>query len=114
MKLKAYVGRSLEELAPKIREELGPNAVVLSQRQNVRGGVGGFFGTRTIEVLAADRMPEEGELPAEVTGEARPAVEPEAPLAPEPATNGLDLVDRGDDVADLVAAALAEASAARE
>jgi flagellar biosynthesis protein FlhF len=58
MKLKTYVGRSLEELAPQIREELGPDAVILSQREGLKGGVGGFFGTKSIEVLAADRMPE--------------------------------------------------------
>jgi flagellar biosynthesis protein FlhF len=57
MKLKTYVGRSLEELAPQIREELGPDAVILSQRQGLKGGVGGFFSTKSIEVLAADRMP---------------------------------------------------------
>ena len=59
MKLKTYVGRSLEELAPQIREELGPDAVILSQRQGLKGGVGGFFSTKSIEVLAADRMPRE-------------------------------------------------------
>jgi flagellar biosynthesis protein FlhF len=58
MKLKTYVGRSLEELAPQIREELGPDAVILSQREGLKGGVGGFFSTKSIEVLAADRMPE--------------------------------------------------------
>ncbi|MDX6568120.1 MAG: hypothetical protein QOH15_698, partial [Gaiellales bacterium] len=58
MKLKTYVGRSLEELAPQIREELGPDAVILSQRQGLKGGGGGFFSTKSIEVLAADRMPE--------------------------------------------------------
>ena len=30
VKLKAYTGRSLEELAPQIREELGEGAVILS------------------------------------------------------------------------------------
>ena len=80
MKLKAYTGRSLEDLAPQIREELGADAVILSQRQGVRGGVGGFFGTKTIEVLAADRMPGEREL-AEGFGPA-PAASSEAP--PEP------------------------------
>jgi flagellar biosynthesis protein FlhF len=58
MKLKTYVGRSLEELAPQIRQELGQDAVILSQREGLKGGVGGFFGTKSIEVLAADRMPE--------------------------------------------------------
>jgi flagellar biosynthesis protein FlhF len=64
MKLKTYVGRSLEELAPQIREDLGDDAVILSQRQGLKGGVGGFFSTKSIEVLAADRMPEKGTAPA--------------------------------------------------
>ena len=64
MKLKTYVGRSLEELAPQIREELGPDAVILSQRQGLKGGVGGFFSTKSIEVLAADRMPEGAQAPS--------------------------------------------------
>jgi flagellar biosynthesis protein FlhF len=69
MKLKTYVGRSLEELAPQIREELGPDAVILSQRQGLKGGVGGFFSTKSIEVLAADRMPEKDAPQAPPLGE---------------------------------------------
>ena len=72
MKLKTYVGRSLEELAPQIREELGPDAVILSQREGLKGGVGGFFSTKSIEVLAADRMPEKD-------GPTAPLVEPMMP-----------------------------------
>jgi flagellar biosynthesis protein FlhF len=69
MKLKTYVGRSLEELAPQIREELGPDAVILSQRQGLKGGVGGFFSTKSIEVLAADRMPDKDAAQAQQLGE---------------------------------------------
>lgn len=68
MKLKTYVGRSLEELAPQIREDLGDDAVILSQRQGLKGGVGGFFSTKSIEVLAADRMPEKGTAPGVTSG----------------------------------------------
>lgn len=57
MRIKTFQGRSLEEVLPKIREELGPNAVVVGQRQKVQGGVAGFFGTKVIEVTAADQMP---------------------------------------------------------
>jgi flagellar biosynthesis protein FlhF len=123
VKLKAYVGRSLEELAPQIREELGDDAVILSQRENVKGGLGGFFGTRTIEVLAADRMPESGELPAELAagnGGSQDAPEEEAPPAFTPAeppaadSGRLDVRDAGETVSDLVRAALAEASAAAQ
>ena len=51
MKLKTYTGRSLEELAPQIREELGPGRHP-QPAPELKGGVGGFFGTKSIEVLA--------------------------------------------------------------
>jgi flagellar biosynthesis GTPase FlhF len=89
MKLKTYVGRSLEELAPQIRDELGAGAVILSQRQGLKGGVGGFFGTKSIEVLAADRMPtaeEQAGLAAspEMTGPSYAAPKMAAPVLPQP------------------------------
>lgn len=62
MKMKTFQGRSIEEILPQIREELGDDAVVLSQRPLVSGGVGGFFGKRMIEVTAADRMPTDEQL----------------------------------------------------
>ena len=57
MKFKSYAGKDLAEIVPKIREELGPDAVILKQRQTQSGGVGGFFSRRGVEVLAADRAP---------------------------------------------------------
>ncbi len=83
MKLKTYVGRSLEELAPQIREELGPSAVILSQRQGLKGGVGGFFGTKSIEVLAADRVPTHEQTEAMRAGNFGAAESASAP-APAP------------------------------
>ena len=101
MKLKTYVGRSLEELAPQIREELGPSAVILSQRQGLKGGVGGFFGTKSIEVLAADRVPTHEQTEAMLAGNFAAA---EAAPAPAPApTSTID-----DERAALVATALGE------
>jgi flagellar biosynthesis GTPase FlhF len=47
-----YRGRSLEEVLPKIREELGPDAVIERQRTGLVGGVGGFFQREMIEVDA--------------------------------------------------------------
>ena len=58
MKLKTYAGKSLAELVPQIREELGSEAVILKQREVRSGGLGGFFAQRAVEVLAADRLPE--------------------------------------------------------
>ena len=62
MRIKTFQGRTLEEVLPMIREELGPDAVVIGQRQKVQGGVAGFFGTKVIEVTAADSMPSDDEL----------------------------------------------------
>lgn len=64
MRIKTFQGRSIEEILPQIREELGPQAVVVGQRQKVQGGVAGFFGTKVIEVTAADSMPGDDELVA--------------------------------------------------
>lgn len=94
MKLKTYVGRSLEELAPQIREELGPDAVILSQRQGLKGGVGGFFSTKSIEVLAADRMP------------AKDAQQAQQPADPAPERQGMSDTDK--ERAALVISALGE------
>lgn len=45
-----YRGRSLEELVPRIRQELGDDAVIVARRETTSGGVGGFFAKREIEV----------------------------------------------------------------
>jgi flagellar biosynthesis protein FlhF len=49
---KTYRGASLEELLPRIREELGEDAIVTRQREGIVGGIGGFFGKRCVEVEA--------------------------------------------------------------
>ncbi|HEY0276972.1 MAG TPA: hypothetical protein VGC32_01765, partial [Solirubrobacterales bacterium] len=51
-KVKTYRGRSLEELLPQIRAELGPEAVITSRREGLVGGIGGFFQKRCVEVDA--------------------------------------------------------------
>src|SRR4051812_17379634 len=49
---KTYRGRSLEEVLPQIKSELGPEAVVTARREGLAGGVGGFFQKSYIEVEA--------------------------------------------------------------
>ncbi|HEU4976371.1 MAG TPA: hypothetical protein VFT50_14860 [Baekduia sp.] len=56
-----YRGRSLEELVPRIRQELGDDAVIVARRETTSGGVGGFFAKREIEV---DVRPGEAALAA--------------------------------------------------
>jgi flagellar biosynthesis GTPase FlhF len=55
--LKTYRGRSLEEVLPRIKAELGPDALVVAQRDAHEGGVGGFFARRVVEVDVATGGP---------------------------------------------------------
>ncbi len=50
--LRTYRGATIESLLPQIREELGPDAVIVRQREGLIGGVGGFFQKRCVEVDA--------------------------------------------------------------
>src|SRR5579875_1153653 len=50
--VRTYRGRTLEEILPQIRGELGPDAAILREREGLVGGVGGFFAQRFIEVEA--------------------------------------------------------------
>ena len=56
--VKTFRGRTLEELLPQIREELGPDAIVLRRREGLAGGIGGFFQRSFVEVSspAASRL----------------------------------------------------------
>jgi len=47
-----YRGSSMEEILPRIREELGPDAVITRRREGVAGGIGGFFAKRCVEIEA--------------------------------------------------------------
>jgi flagellar biosynthesis GTPase FlhF len=62
--VKTFRGRSLEELLPQIRAELGPDAIVLRRREGLGGGVGGFVQRPYVEVDA--RAPSSGERPLEI------------------------------------------------
>lgn len=71
VKTRKYQGGSLDEVLPKIREELGDDAIVVRQREGLTGGVGGFFQKRCVEV------------------EARPGAEPQ----PAPQGGGFSVTD---------------------
>src|SRR3954468_19178940 len=62
--VKTFRGRSLEELLPQIRAELGPDAIVLRRREGLGGGVGGFFQRPYVEGDA--RAPTTSERPLEI------------------------------------------------
>src|SRR5919108_638007 len=62
LETKTFRGRSLEEVLPQIRAELGPEAIVVRRREGLAGGVAGFFQRSFVE------------------GDARPAHDDEKPL----------------------------------
>jgi flagellar biosynthesis GTPase FlhF len=49
---KTYRGKTLDEVLPQIREELGEDAIIMRRREGIVGGFGGFFGRRCVEVDA--------------------------------------------------------------
>src|SRR4051794_31523648 len=97
-----YRGRSLEELVPRIRQDLGDDAVIVARRETSSGGVGGFFAKREIEVEVrpgsrtgpapgvaaafAQQLAEAQGLQARPPGEVRPATGPEIDAIPVPPT----------------------------
>lgn len=54
--IKTYRGRSVEAMLPKIRTELGDDAVVVRCREGLSGGIGGFFQRPCVEIEAAARQ----------------------------------------------------------
>ena len=92
---RTYRGGSLEELLPRILDELGPEAVITKQREGVLGGVGGFFGKRCVEV--------EVEVPL---GTAAPVPTPAAPpRSSMPQRAVIDAYDIGDTLTGIPALA---------
>jgi flagellar biosynthesis GTPase FlhF len=94
--VRTYRGRKLEDLIPQIRAELGPEAIILRQRDGLMGGVGGFFAQKCVEVDAApapqvDLYDEEPEEVAEVT--VPPAVPEVAEVTVPPAVPEAAAVD---------------------
>src|SRR3954464_3565430 len=59
--VRTFRGRTLEEVLPRVREELGADAIVLRRREGLAGGMGGFFQRPYVEVAA--RRPLPGETP---------------------------------------------------
>ena len=116
---KTFRGRTLEELLPKIRAELGADAIVLRRREGLAGGVGGFFQKSYVEVDARPALADEKPLEARndratAEGLASPAiqalVEQAAPFADALARADSTVGDRAHEV--LIAAATAARRAA--
>ena len=79
---KTYRGKTLDEVLPQIRAELGDDAIILRRREGIVGGIGGFFGRRCVEVDAI----------------ASPVAA--APTVALPASTVFDAYDAGNETAD--------------
>jgi flagellar biosynthesis protein FlhF len=55
--VRVFRGRSLEEVLPQIREQLGPDAIITRQREGLQGGIAGFFQKQFIDVEARAGTP---------------------------------------------------------
>jgi flagellar biosynthesis GTPase FlhF len=77
---RTYRGGDLDELLPKIREELGPDAMVVRQREGLQGGIGGFFQRKCVEVVARRATPSVNVLD---DSPAEPELEPQSPAIRE-------------------------------
>jgi flagellar biosynthesis GTPase FlhF len=55
--VRVFRGRSLEEVLPQIREELGADAIITRQREGLQGGIAGFFQKQFVEVEARAGAP---------------------------------------------------------
>src|SRR4029079_3368350 len=89
--LKTFRGQSLEELLPQIREELGADAVILRQRDGLKGGVGGFFQKRCVEVDARAGAPRFDTYAGAAEDEdIRSALDPDTPDIAEELENELE------------------------
>ncbi len=69
--VRTYRGRKLEDLIPQIRAELGPDAIILRQREGLMGGVGGFFAQKCVEV-DAQAAPRTGSQSVDIYDEDEP------------------------------------------
>src|SRR5437763_16230700 len=97
--VRTYRGRKLEDLIPQIREELGPDAIILRQREGLTGGVGGFFAQKCVEVDAQAANPSQVDFydedpDAEFEIPPAPDTLTDAEIEPAPAALNGDAVDQ--------------------
>src|SRR5687768_12975543 len=78
MHLKRFRRETVKEALRAVREELGPDALVLSTRVVAARGVKGWFGSRVVELTAASERPdvsEDRQAAAETTIKRSPAAD---------------------------------------
>ncbi|MGZ4200715.1 MAG: hypothetical protein ACXVRH_01515, partial [Thermoleophilaceae bacterium] len=82
---RTFRGTSIEEILPRIRAELGPDAVITRQREGLKGGFAGFFQKKFVEIEAhagapaIDLTDDSAALPELLKGARTPSTEHQAP-----------------------------------
>ncbi len=117
--VRTYRGRKLEELIPQIRAELGPDAIIVREREGMMGGVNGFFARRCVEVDVKPGTPtidlydEDPETPEDHVDVEAPAEGSDvpAPLIPDAAADVMAALDELASSPPSFAAQLQEAAA---
>ncbi len=81
--VRTYHGRTVEELLPRIQEELGADAIIVRRREGLTGGVAGFFQRPFVELDATAGGPRldvyDEELVAEAAAPQRTTRSPSIP-----------------------------------
>lgn len=57
MKVRRYEAKSYREALAQVRDDLGPDAVILTTKELSRGGLFGLFSRGTVEIVAATDVP---------------------------------------------------------
>jgi flagellar biosynthesis protein FlhF len=76
---KTFRARSLTDALAQVRDELGPDAVVVRRREGLQGGVAGFFQKAVVEI---DALP--GGHVLDAAADQRTPVLDDAPIVPDP------------------------------
>ena len=63
MKIKTYVAENIQEAFYKVKSEMGKDAVILKTKYIKKGGFMGLFAKRMVEVVAANDIKTNSELP---------------------------------------------------
>jgi flagellar biosynthesis GTPase FlhF len=86
-----YRGRTVEELLPRIQDELGANAIIVRRREGLTGGIAGFFQRHFVELEATEGGPQldvydeqARSAPASFAPEREPSLHQRASPAAEP------------------------------
>ena len=77
---KTFRARSLTDALAQVRDELGPDAVVVRRREGLEGGVAGFFQRAVVEIEAQPG----GAALLTVGAPGTPLLDDDGPVVPEP------------------------------